>query len=237
MENIREKLEQANWDDITTEMNHRGYAIIPGVLSDAACTKLIEGYDDPALYRKTVSMERFRFGKGAYRYFKYPLPQLIQILRETVYPYLSPIANHWMNLLGTDKRFPDNFEELQLLCHNCHQQQPTPLILKYGKGGYNTLHQDLYGDVFFPLQTVLFLNQPGDDYTGGEFILLEQIPRAQSKAIVLQLNRGDLLIFATNFRPEKGLKGYYRVHMKHGVAEIRSGQRHTLGLIFHDALN
>jgi hypothetical protein len=180
-------------------------------------------------------MERYRFGLGEYKYFNYPLPTIIQTLRETIYPKLSPIANLWMKVLNIDKLFPETFEELQSLCHQNNQRKPTPLILKYGKGGFNTLHQDLYGEVYFPIQTVLFLNEPDEDYTGGEFVLTQQTPRAQSKAIVLKPKKGDMLVFTTNFRPIKGARGYYRVNMKHGVSEVISGERHTLGIIFHEA--
>ncbi|WP_211217498.1 2OG-Fe(II) oxygenase [Segetibacter koreensis] len=181
-------------------------------------------------------MERYRFGLGEYKYFDYPLPGLIQTIKEEIYPKLAPIANKWMNVLHIEKEFPCKFEELQRLCHNNNQTKPTVLILKYGKGGHNTLHQDLYGDIFFPIQMVLFLNEPAEDYLGGEFVLIQQTPRAQSKAIVLQPRKGDMLIFTTNFRPVKGSKGYYRANMKHGVSEVHEGERHTLGIIFHDAL-
>jgi len=172
---------------------------------------------------------------GEYKYYQYPLPNIVQSLRESIYPQLAPIANNWMSVLNIDKQFPLRLNELLELCHAQGQQRPTPLILKYGKGGYNTLHQDLYGEVYFPMQLVLFLNEPNDDYNGDEFVLIEQRPRAQSKAIVLQPAKGDMLIFTTNFRPVQGSKGYYRVNMKHGVSEVTAGARHTLGIIFHDA--
>jgi hypothetical protein len=194
-------------------------------------------YNDGQHYRKTVNMERYRFGRGEYKYFTYPLPPLIQQIREFVYPHIAKVANTWMEVLNLEESFPDNFTELQQRCHEYGQDKPTALILKYGSGGYNTLHQDLYGEVYFPLQLVLFLNDPEKDYTGGEFVLIEQTPRAQSRAIVLKPKLGDMLIFTTNFRPVKGSRGYYRVNMKHGVSEVLSGQRHTLGIIFHDALS
>ncbi|MGC1929322.1 MAG: 2OG-Fe(II) oxygenase [Candidatus Nitrosopolaris sp.] len=153
-----------------------------------------------------------------------------------MYPKLAPVANTWMKVLNIERQFPDEFDELQRLCHHNNQTKPTVLILKYGKGGHNTLHQDLYGDIFFPIQLVLFLNEPDHDYTGGEFVLTQQTPRAQSKAIVLRPRKGDVLILTTNFRPVKGSKGYYRVQMKHGVSEVHNGDRHALGIIFHDAL-
>lgn len=174
---------------------------------------------------------------GEYKYFDYPLPDIIQNIRTNIYPYLAPIANTWFKALQIDKQFPLVHKELLSECHANEQKKATALILKYGKGGFNTLHQDLYGDVYFPIQVVLMLTQPEEDFTGGEFVLTQQIPRAQSKAIVLKPNKGDLLIFTTNFKPEKGTKGYYRVNMKHGVSEVKNGNRYTLGIIFHDALN
>jgi hypothetical protein len=180
-------------------------------------------------------MERYRFGLGEYKYYQYPLPGLIQQLREGVYPKLAPIANNWMRVLNIDQHFPESLAQLLELCHAQNQTRPTPLILKYGKGGYNTLHQDLYGEVYFPMQIVLFLNEPDEDYKGGEFVMIEQSPRTQSKAIVLKPGKGDMLIFTTNFRPVKGSKGYYRVNMKHGVSELAEGKRYTAGIIFHDA--
>lgn len=235
MDNLKTKLATTDWQSVTQSMNEKGYAIIQKILSDEQCNELIKEYNNPNLYRKTVVMERYRFGLGEYKYFDYPLPEIIQTLRETIYPKLSPIANLWMKVLNIDKVFPKTFEELQSLCHKNNQLKPTPLILKYGKGGFNTLHQDLYGDVYFPMQTVLFLNESDKDFTGGEFVLTQQTPRAQSKAIVLKLKKGDMLIFTTNFRPIKGIRGYYRVNMKHGVSEVISGKRHTLGVIFHEA--
>lgn len=237
MKNIKAKLSAIDWQTITEEMNEKGYAIVPGLLSNEQCKELIKNYGKANLYRKTVGMERYRFGLGEYKYFNYPLPGIIQTIRENVYPKLAPIANGWMKVLNIDKKFPGTFNELQTLCHSANQTKPTVLILKYGKGGHNTLHQDLYGDIFFPIQTFLFLNEPGKDYTGGEFVLTQQTPRAQSKAIVLKPKKGNMLMFTTNFRPVKGTKGYYRVNMKHGVSELHEGERHTLGIIFHDALS
>jgi hypothetical protein len=182
-------------------------------------------------------MERYRFGLGEYKYFDYPLPRLIQTIREMVYPRLVPIANTWMKQLIIDKQFPGTLPEMQTLCQQNNQLKPTVLILKYGEGGHNTLHQDLYGEVYFPIQAVLFLNEPDEDYTGGEFVLTQQTPRAPSKAIVLKPKKGDMLLFTTNFRPIKGNKGYYRAMMKHGVSEIHSGERYALGIIFHNALS
>ncbi len=237
MENIHEKFTALDWAAFNDEMNEKGYAVIPKLITERQCDELIKNYDNPSGYRKTVVMERYRFGLGEYKYFNYPLPDLIQNIRESLYPKLAPIANLWMKVLNISSRFPSDFNELQALCHANNQLKPTVLILKYGKGGHNTLHQDLYGDIFFPMQTVLFLDNPDEDYTGGEFVLTQQTPRAQSKAIVLKPKKGDALVFTTNFRPVKGSKGYYRVNMKHGVSELHSGKRHTLGIIFHDALS
>lgn len=231
------KLQAVNWQQVADDMNEKGFALVPNLLNDSQCEQLIQDYNNPSIYRKTVVMERYRYGLGEYKYFDYPLPNLIQTIRETVYPKLVPIANHWMKLLNINTVFPDTLEELHELCKVNNQLKPTALILKYGVGGFNTLHQDLYGDVYFPMQTVLFLNQPNEDYTGGEFVMTQQNPRAQSKAIVLQPQKGDMLIFTTSFKPTKGSKGYYRMNMKHGVSELHSGQRHTLGIIFHDAIS
>lgn len=234
---VREKISEIDWQSVTNEMNQRGYSLVPQFLPDQYCKGLVGAYNNADLYRKTITMERHSFGLGEYKYFKYPLPELIQTIRKAIYPKLVPIANTWMEMLNIERRFPDEFDELQRLCHNNNQIKPTVLILKYGKGGYNTMHQDLYGDVFFPFQLVFFLNEVDDDYTGGEFVLTQQIPRAQSKAIVLTPHKGCMLIITTNFRPVKGSKGYYRAQMRHGVSEVHEGERHVLGIIFHDALN
>ncbi|MCG2612902.1 2OG-Fe(II) oxygenase [Terrimonas sp. NA20] len=228
-------ISNADWISIADQLNECGFAHVPGILNSEACDLLIDEYDDRSIYRKTVIMERHRFGKGEYKYFRYPLPEPVQTLRENLYPFLAPIANGWMELLKIDTRFPGSLKQLKATCHAEEQKLPTPLILRYGKGGFNTLHQDLYGKIFFPMQAVLLLNDPLKDFQGGEFILLEQIPRAQSKAIVLTPSKGDMIIFTTQFRPAKGSKGFYRVNMKHGVSEVRSGRRHSLGIIFHDA--
>lgn len=234
---IAEKILVIDWQWVTEEMNEKGYALVSRFFPVQYCDELIVEYDNSDLYRKSITMEKYHFGLGEYKYFKYPLPDLIQTLRRAIYPKLAPIANTWMKVLNIERRFPDNFDELQKLCHDNNQIKPTVLILKYGKGGYNTLHQDLYGNIFFPIQLVLFLNEPDDDYTGGEFVLTQQTPRAQSKAIVLRPRKGDMLIFTTNFRPVKGNKGYYQAQMKHGISEVHNGDRHTLGIIFHDALS
>ena len=232
---LKERIDLLDWDRITEDMNSKGYVVAANILTGEECGTLVGQYNDTALYRKTIIMEHHAYGLGEYKYFQYPLPGVVQQLRENVYPKLAPIANGWMNALNIDKQFPANLPALIELCHAHSQLRPTPLILKYNAGGYNALHQDLYGEVYFPMQAVLFLNEPGKDYEGGEFVLVEQRPRAQSKAIVLKPHKGDMLIFTTNFRPVKGSKGYYRVNMKHAVSELTEGKRHTLGIIFHDA--
>jgi uncharacterized protein len=237
MQDILSGTAAINWGIIAEEMHEKGYAIIPRFLNQAQCEELKSTYDEPGIFRKTVVMERYRFGLGEYKYYDYPLPATIQKIRESLYPKLASIANYWMKSLKIDVQFPDSLKDLHALCRAHGQLKPTPLILKYGKGGYNTLHQDLYGDLYFPIQLVLLLNEPDEDFTGGEFILMEQTPRAQSKAVVLNPKRGDLLAFTTNFRPVKGSKGYYRANMKHGVSEVRDGERYTVGIIFHDALS
>lgn len=234
---IKQKLQEIDWEIVADEMHQNGYSILSNLLSEQQCEALKAAYTNPTAYRKTVVMERYRFGLGEYKYFNYPLPDIIQQIRTSIYPKLAPIANLWFKALNIDKQFPLEHGELLQQSHANNQQQATVLILKYGKGGFNTLHQDLYGEVYFPLQTVLFLSEPDKDFTGGEFVLTQHIPRAQTKAIVLKPKKGNMLIFTTNFKPEKGAKGYYRVNMKHGVSEVKSGERYTLGIIFHDAIS
>jgi uncharacterized protein len=223
-----------HWEEVYASLNERGYALIRNILSPHTCQSFIDQYQAP-LYRSVIAMERYRFGKGEYKYFNYPLPETISSLRTELYPPLSLLANDWMAKLSIDEKFPSTNHELLAKCKQHHQIRPTPLILRYEKGGYNTLHQDLYGAVYFPFQVVFALTQQGQDHEGGEFILLQQIPRAQSKAEVVAMDKGDAIIFTTNFRPVKGTRGYYRATMKHGVSEIRSGTRYALGIIFHDA--
>ncbi len=235
MKEVTRKIASLHWEAISAEMHDKGYALAPQLITATDCAGLINEYNNASLYRKTITMERYRFGLGEYKYFNYPLPPLIDTIRQEVYPHLSAIANKWMEVLQTGISYPPDFGEFRKRCHQEGQTKPTVLILQYGQGGHNTLHQDLYGNIFFPIQVVLFLTEPGKDHEGGEFVLVEQRPRAQSKAIVLQPGKGDMLIFTTNFRPVKGSKGYYRVNMKHGVSEVRKGNRYTLGIIFHDA--
>ncbi|MDF2475499.1 MAG: prolyl 4-hydroxylase, alpha subunit [Sphingobacterium sp.] len=235
MENIETRLDAQDWQTITTELHDKGFVIVRNILNMTECNTLIAEYQADGTYRKTIHMERYRFGEGEYKYFQYPLPQLITTIREKVYAKIAPVANLWMQELNIDKQFPNTHIAMKRLCWKQGQEKPTVLILKYGKGGFNTLHQDLYGEIFFPMQMVFMLDQIDKDYTGGEFVITEQIPRAQSKANVLKPDRGDMVIFTTNFRPVKGTKGYYRVNMKHGVSPLHNGNRHSLGIIFHDA--
>lgn len=225
------------WSDIQGQLDQKGHALMPGLVDSNTCDEWINGYTLEGTYRKTVMMERHRFGRGEYKYFDYALPKTIGDLRSALYPYLAPIANRWMRLLNIDQSYPTDHDAFLKSCHEQGQYKATPLILKYGQGGFNTLHQDLYGPVYFPLQMVIFLSDYNKDYQGGEFVMTEQIPRSQSKAMVIQPARGDALIFATSFRPVKGQRGYYRANLRHGVSEVTSGSRYTLGIIFHDALN
>jgi len=224
-----------DWASIGAALHEKGYAIVPAFLSATQCQQLIAGYNRSSGYRKTVVMERYRFGSGEYRYWGYPLPSLVQQLRENLYPKLAPIANQWWHSLGIERVFPDSLPALQQQCAEHGQQLPTPLILRYTEGGFNTLDQDLYGEVYFPIQAACILSQPGRDYSGGEFVLTQQVPRAQSRAIVLTPQQGDMILFATSFKPERGTRGYYRVTMKHGVSKVHSGERYAMGIIFHDA--
>lgn len=228
-------LRDLNWEAIYESLNLKGYALVPGVFYQMECEHLLTFYDNPNLFRSTINMQRYRFGKGEYKYFSYPLPPLIQATREEFYHPLSRVANQWMNQLSLDINFPETHQGMVTLCRLKNQDRPTPLLLRYEAGGFNTLHQDLYGEVYFPFQLMIALTQRGRDHEGGEFVLTEQVPRAQSKAEVIQPDQGDAVIFTTNFRPVKGSRGYYRARVKHGVSEIKSGVRYALGIIFHDA--
>ncbi len=235
MRDIKAQLASIDWEAARTVLHDNGFATVKNVLDKATCEALIAAYKADNTYRKTITMERYRFGLGEYKYFRYPLPQLITDIRETVYEQNAPVAYAWKKELNIDQQFPATHAAMLEQCRSNQQVHTTVLILKYGKGGFNTLHQDLYGEVFFPMQMVFMQYQEGVDYTGGEFVITEQIPRAQSKANVLKPGMGDLLLFTTNFRPVKGSRGYYRVSMKHGVSQLHSGHRHSLGIIFHDA--
>ena len=230
-----ERLTNIDWNEVHNSINSNGFATVPKVLTKDECDSLIQNYDNDALYRSVISMERYRFGKGEHKYFKYPLPNLVETLRERFYPMLVPIANAWSEKLKLGVRYPDTLKKFIAECHEHNQSRPTPLILKYEPGGYNTLHQDLYGDVYFPFQVVFMLTQFGTDHEGGDFVMVEQVPRAQSKAEVVRPNLGDAVVFTTNFRPINGTKGYGRAKLKHGVGEVKSGNRFALGITFHDA--
>lgn len=216
-------------------LDQRGFAHIPTVLSQEECDEIKSLYHQEDLFRSTIDMRRYRFGLGQYKYFSYPLPGFIESLRRAFYPALVPVANDWMEKLNMDIRYPDDLDAFLSLCHRAGQSRPTPLILRYEDDGYNTLHQDLYGDVYFPFQVVIMLARPGIDFEGGELVFVEQLPRAQSRAQVLNPAQGEAVIFTTNFRPVKGSKGFYRARMKHGVSSVKSGIRYTTGVIFHDA--
>lgn len=229
------RLAALDWQRISDELGTQGYAIIPELLMPSQCASLVELYPTPDLFRSRVIMSRHGYGRGEYQYFKYPLPDLVASLRASLYPHLAPIANRWNELLKIDVRFPDTHQQFIERCHAAGQLRPTPLLLQYEADDYNCLHQDLYGEHVFPLQVAVLLSQPGRDFTGGEFILTEQRPRMQSRAEVVALEQGDAVVFAVHHRPVQGTRGIYRVNMRHGVSRLRSGRRHTLGVIFHDA--
>lgn len=228
-------IEALDRDAIAAALDRDGWAVLPGLLSDTECDDTAALYAEEAGFRSHVFMARHGFGRGEYRYFAYPLPPLVAALRGELYPRLAPIANRWHERMGMAVRFPAAHAEFLARCHDAGQRRPTPLLLQYGAGGYNCLHQDLYGEHVFPLQVAVLLSAPGGDFTGGEFVLTEQRPRMQSRAAVVPLGKGDAVVFAVNMRPVRGSRGDYRVAMRHGVSEIRSGRRHTLGVIFHDA--
>jgi hypothetical protein len=229
------EVKDINPDTVKQSLNSAGYAHVSGMLSVDECNMIAGLYDDEKLFRSTISMQRYRFGLGEYKYFGYPLPPLIQSVRESLYGVLAPIANEWMQKSASDIHYPIQHKEFISVCHAHGQVRPTPLILRDEVGGYNTLHQDLYGDVYFPFQVVFMLKQKGKDYQGGELVFVEQLPRAQSKASVLSPEQGDAVIFTTNFRPVQGTRGFYRAKMKHGVSAVTKGVRYTMGVIFHDA--
>lgn len=216
-------------------LDDRGYTILPDLVSPETCQALVGLWADPARFRKHVVMQRHGYGQGEYRYFAYPLPGPVEKLRRALYPALAEVANRWNERLGRDKRFPPGLKEWLDQCHEAGQLRPTPLLLRYEAGDYNCLHRDLYGEMVFPLQAVVLLSAPGRDFDGGELMLVEQKPRAQSRGEVVPLGQGDAAVFAVNERPAQGTRGFYRAAMRHGVSRLRRGQRFTLGLIFHDA--
>jgi uncharacterized protein len=223
------------WDSVLGDLDVAGHAVVPGLLDAEQCAAVARLYQDPAAFRSHIVMQRHGFGQGEYRYFAYPLPDLVAHLRETAYPPLARLANAWNKHLGTAGDYPPTLEEFTAQCHARGQTRPTPLLLSYGPGDYNRLHQDLYGDLYFPIQMVVLLSEPGRDFTGGEFVLTELKPRMQSRVDVVPLRQGDACLFAVNHHPAKGVRGYYRAGMRHGVSQVRSGHRMTLGVIFHDA--
>jgi hypothetical protein len=232
---IDRRIAEVDWNFVQAELDREGWAVLPGLLSPAECDAMSSLYGPGAIFRSHVVMARHGFGRGEYRYFAYPLPSLVEQLRTALYPRLTPIANRWHERMGIDTRFPGEHAAFLERCHAAGQGRPTPLLLQYGAGDYNCLHQDLYGEHVFPLQVAILLSQPGEDFTGGEFILTEQRPRMQSRASVVPLGKGDAVVFAVNARPHRGTRGDYRVKLRHGVSTVRSGKRHTLGIIFHDA--
>ena len=224
-----------DWDAVEPELNASGCAVLPALLSPAECTAMAALYAQAEGFRSRVVMARHGYGRGEYRYFAYPLPPKVADLREQLYPPLNEVANRWQAAMGLATRFPATHAEFIARCHAAGQTRPTPLLLQYGPGDYNCLHQDLYGEQVFPLQVAVLLSEPGRDFSGGEFVLTEQRPRMQSRPEVVPLQQGDAVVFAVNQRPVQGTRGTYRVAMRHGVSRLRSGQRHTLGVIFHDA--
>jgi uncharacterized protein len=229
------RVRDLDWEWINSALDSTGSAVAEQLLSAAECTELASLYADPGAFRSRVIMARHGFGRGEYQYFSYPLPRLVAGLRTAFYPHLAPIANRWNEALRSDARFPKTHAEFLARCHDAGQVRPTPLLLQYGAGDFNCLHQDLYGDHIFPLQITVLLSQPEQDFTGGEFVLTEQRPRMQSRPEVVPLRQGDAVIFAVHHRPVQGTRGVYRVNLRHGVSRIRTGHRHTLGIVFHDA--
>ena len=228
-------VEEISWEQVVQDLDSQGNAVIKSILSAGECDNVRALYPERKLFRSEVIMERHGFGRGEYRYFRYPLPALIATLRTSLYPHLVPIANRWNEVLGIDARYPARHADYIRRCHQAGQDKPTPLILKYETDDYNCLHQDLYGEHIFPLQVAVLLSEPERDFTGGEFVMTEQRPRMQSRPIVVPLRKGDGVVFAVHHRPVQGKKSVYRVNLRHGVSRLRSGRRHTLGIIFHDA--
>jgi hypothetical protein len=230
-----ERIAAADWPAIEAHLDAHGWAICPGLFTAAECRDVAGLYERPATFRSHVVMARHGFGRGEYKYFAYPLPPVIEGLRSAAYPRLAPIANRWSEALRQPSAFPPDHAAFLARCHDAGQRRATPLLLQYGAGDFNALHQDLYGDHVFPLQLAVLLARPGDDFTGGEFVLTEQRPRMQSRVHVVPLGQGDGVVFAVHHRPAQGTRGVFRVTMRHGVSRLHSGHRHTLGVIFHDA--
>jgi uncharacterized protein len=233
---IAQRIDALDWNNAEQSLSERGYAVTAPILSAAECNSVAALFNDASHFRSHIIMKRYRFGIGDYKYFANPLPKLVADLRSSAYPHLAEVANHWAESLGENvPRYPRDHATFLKTCHKAGQTKPTPLMLHYEAGGYNCLHQDLYGDVSFPLQMVFLLGQHGHDWEGGELILVEQQPRAQSKAQVVVADQGQAIIFTTRYRPVKGSRGYYRVNLRHGVSRVHRGTRYTMGIIFHDA--
>ncbi|MGH7587859.1 MAG: 2OG-Fe(II) oxygenase [Gemmatimonadota bacterium] len=230
-----DRVKALDWSRIADDLDSQGSAVLEGLLSPEECRGIASFYPDDDHFRSRIVMGRHGFGSGEYKYFSYPLPDLIEGLRTALYPRLAPIANRWNELMKIDVRYPGTHADFLDLCHQAGQTRPTPLLLQYEAGDYNCLHQDLYGELAFPLQVAILLSEPGRDHTGGEFVLTEQRPRMQSRPEVVPLRQGDGVVFAVHHRPVQGTRGHYRVNMRHGVSRVRSGRRHTVGIIFHDA--
>jgi uncharacterized protein len=233
---LEARIELLDWPQLAAKIDAQGWATIHGLLSPAECRTLAATYDDDRLFRSRVVMARHGFGRGEYKYFGYPLPDLVTRLRAAIYPRLVPLANCWNERMTSAARYPAVHADFIKRCHDAGQMRPTPLLLQYGPDDYNCLHQDVYGEQCFPLQAAILLSEPQTDFTGGEFALTEQRPRMQSRISVVPLRRGDAVVFAVQYRPVKGGRGNYRVNMRHGVSPLRSGRRHTLGIIFHDSV-
>jgi uncharacterized protein len=229
------RVDAYDWQALVGELDAYGCAVLPKLLSPAECCTISALYPDESHFRSHIHMARHGFGKGEYRYFKYPLPGLLAGLRTALYPHLADVANDWNARMGIGERYPGSHAPFLKQCHDAGQTRPTPLLLQYVRGDFNSLHQDLYGDLAFPIQVAILLSEPGKDFTGGEFVLTEQRPRMQSRAEVVPLRQGDAVAFTVHNRPVQGSKGTYRVNLRHGVSRVRSGMRHTLGIIFHDA--
>ena len=232
---IPARIEAIDWMQAGLDLDAQGCAVLPGLLTPQECRAITAFYPDDSRFRSRVVMGRHGFGRGEYKYFAYPLPELIAELRPALYAGLHGVANRWNEAMGIDIRYPEQHAAFLKRCHTAGQTRPTPLLLQYGAGDYNCLHQDLYGEHVFPLQVAILLSEPGRDFTGGEFVLTEQRPRMQSRPEVVPLRQGDAVAFAVHFRPVQGTRGFYRVNLRHGVSRLRSGQRHTVGIIFHDA--
>ena len=231
-----ERVDGFDWQRIERNLDQQGNAMMEQLLSPEECQAIADLYSNDDIFRSRVVMERHGFGRGEYKYFSYPLPDLLNRLRTAVYPHLVPVANRWNEAMGIDVRYPKKHADFIEHCHNAGQIRPTPLLLQYGVDDYNCLHQDLYGEHVFPLQLAILLSDPAADFIGGEFVMTEQRPRMQSRPMVVPLRQGDGVVFAVHNRPVQGTRGAYRVKLRHGVSRIRSGRRHTVGIIFHDAI-